>query len=218
MTSLGRLLNVPPFPEIPEMVRGKSFVMVEAAYLGDEAAGAELLAPLRALEPAMNTFATIAPPGLVALHMDPPEPVPGEADGLLLRDAPDAAIEAVLDVTGPGTNTPLLAWEMRALGGAIGRHDPDGGAANGIDARYAEFAVGMAPTPDLRHAVAERLDAVHEALADCATGTRYMNFCERATDRATMFPAETYTRLCEVKRAYDPDDLIQSNHPITPAG
>jgi FAD/FMN-containing dehydrogenase len=218
ITSIGRLLNVPPLPEVPEFVRGKSFVVVEAAHLGDEAGGAELMAPLRELGPAMDTFAMTPTPGLVALHMDPPEPVPYEADGFLVGDLPDAGIEAVLDAAGPGTDSPLISFELRAMGGALCRHDPDGGAANAVDARYAEFAVGMAMTPEMQQAVAERVEAIEAALSGWATGSRYMNFCERATDRKTMFPAETYTRLCEVKRAYDPDDLFQANHPIAPAG
>jgi len=216
MTSVGRLLNVPPFPEIPEPVRGKSFVMVEAAFLGDEDEGARLLEPLRALQPAMDTFAMIPPPGLVALHMDPPEPVPGEGDGILVGEIADSDISAVLEITGPGTDTPILAFEWRALGGALGRHDPDGGAANAIDAGFATFGVGIAATPELKRAIGERLDAIHEALGESATGTRYMNFCERASDRATMFSAETFERLCDVKRAYDPDDVFQANHPIAP--
>jgi berberine-like enzyme len=166
----------------------------------------------------MDTLATIPPPGLVALHMDPPEPVPGEADGVLLGEVSDADLDAVLGVTGPGTGSPLLSFELRHLGGAIGRLDPDGGAANGVDARYAEFSVGMAITPEMKQAVAKRVDAVHEALEGAATGSRYMNFCERATDRATMFPPDTYRRLCAVKRAYDPDDLFQSSHPMAPTG
>ena len=216
MTSVGRLLNVPPFPEIPEPFRGKSFVMVEAAFLGDEAEGAALLEPLRALGPAMDTFATIPPPGLVALHMDPPEPVPGEGDGILVDGISDADVAAVLDITGPGTDTPILAFEWRALGGAIGRHDPDGGAANGIDAGFATFGVGIAANPEVTAEIDRRLDAIHEALGGSATGTRYMNFCERPCDRSTMFSPETFARLCDVKRAYDPDDVFQANHPVSP--
>ena len=37
LTTVGRLLQFPPIPEIPEPVRGKSFVVVEAIYVGDEA-------------------------------------------------------------------------------------------------------------------------------------------------------------------------------------
>src|SRR5262249_54041845 len=63
MTSLGRLLHMPPLPQIPEPFRGRSFVSVESAYLGDEAHGRELLEPLRGLAPEIDTVATIAPPG-----------------------------------------------------------------------------------------------------------------------------------------------------------
>ena len=38
VTSLCRLLNVPPLPDVPEPLRGRSFVVVEAAILGDDCA------------------------------------------------------------------------------------------------------------------------------------------------------------------------------------
>ena len=41
----------------PEMLRGKSFTVLQAAYLGSEADGAELIRPLTDLGPDMNTFA-----------------------------------------------------------------------------------------------------------------------------------------------------------------
>ena len=118
-TSVGRILHFPPFEEIPAPLRGQSFVMVEMAYLGDEAAGSELLAPLRALHPVMDTFAMVAPADLLALHMDPPGPVPGVGDGALLDVMPAEAIDALAAVSGP--DTPLLSVELRHLGGALAR-------------------------------------------------------------------------------------------------
>src|SRR5262245_60215137 len=50
VTSIGRLLQIPPLPEMPEPLRGRQVVAVEAAYLGDEESGRELLRPLRALQ------------------------------------------------------------------------------------------------------------------------------------------------------------------------
>jgi FAD/FMN-containing dehydrogenase len=64
VTSIGRILRVPPLPELPELVRGRAFTLVEAAYLGDAPAGAELLHPLRQLHPEMDTFAIIPAPAL----------------------------------------------------------------------------------------------------------------------------------------------------------
>jgi len=56
MTSVGRILQLPPIEAIPEPVRGKSFVIVETIYCGgDHADGERLAAPLRALGPVMDT-------------------------------------------------------------------------------------------------------------------------------------------------------------------
>ncbi len=153
MTSIGRLLNVPPFPEIPEPIRGRSFVVVEAAFLGDEAAGTEVLKPLRDLGPEMDTFATIPPPGLSHLHNDPPEPVPGAGDGVMLDECTDAAIERLCEAAGAGSGTPLLSVEIRHVGGAAGRPDPQGGALDHIPADFAVYAVGIAATPEMKAGV-----------------------------------------------------------------
>ena len=49
MTSVGRLMNFPPVPELPDPLRGKSFTVLEVIYCGDPADGPELVAPLREL-------------------------------------------------------------------------------------------------------------------------------------------------------------------------
>jgi FAD binding domain/Berberine and berberine like len=217
MSSLGRLLNVPPLEEIPEPLRGRSFVVVEAAWLGDEAGGSEQLAPLRELDPEMDTFAMIPPTGLAALHMDPPEPVPGAGDGMLLSDFPADGIDALVRAAGPGTRSPLVSVEVRHLGGAAGRADPENGALPAIDAAYILFATGMAIGPEMVQAVERRIDEVQAALGPWDAG-RFPTFTERPVDTARMFGDEAYRRLREVKARYDPDNVIQANHEIPPAG
>ena len=61
ITSWANVIHFPPFPEVPEPVRGRSFAIVMAALLGPEHEGRELLAPLLRLGPAMDTFAMQAP-------------------------------------------------------------------------------------------------------------------------------------------------------------
>src|SRR5215510_9777256 len=124
VTSLGRILRLPPLPEVPEPLRGRAFALVEAAYLGDAGTGAELTQPLRQLGPELDTFATIPAPALQQLHMDPDQPVPNQGDGAFLSDVPAAAIDTVVALAGPDADTPLLSVEIRHLGGALAHPPP----------------------------------------------------------------------------------------------
>ncbi|MBD0281221.1 MAG: FAD-binding oxidoreductase [Thermoleophilaceae bacterium] len=216
MTSLGRLVNVPLLEEIPEPLRGRSFAVVEAAWIGDEAGGSEQLAPLRELGPEIDTFAPIAPPGLAELHMDPPEPVPSAGDGMLLADFPSEAIAAVVEAAGPGTNSPLVSLEIRHLGGAVDTAAPEDGAFAAVDAPYLLFAVGTVMAPQAKQAVELRLDRVRSALAPW-DGGRLLTFAERPDATGGLFPDHVERRLRELKTAYDPEDVIQANHEIRPA-
>jgi FAD/FMN-containing dehydrogenase len=214
VTSVGRILQVPPLPEIPEAVRGRQIVVVEAAFLGDADAGAELLAPLRALDPEIDTFATVPPAALLVLHMDPPEPVPGVGDGGLLDEVPAAGIDALVDAAGPGSGSALLSVELRHLGGAVGRDAPGHGAIGRLDGDFAIFAVGVAPDPAMAEPIRASIARVRDALAPWDRGRRYGNFAESRTEAAEMFPPRALRRLRAVKTLVDPDDLFRANHQI----
>ena len=217
VTSVGRLLQIPPLPDIPEPLRGRRLVVVEAAMLMDEAAASKLLKPLRKLGPEMDTFATIPATGLQELHMDPPQPVPGKGDHMLLRDLTRAGIEKVVDVAGAESTSPLLSVEFRHLEGALGRVEPGSGATAYLDARFAMFAVGMTMDPVMDAAVSAYLPVVKEALARYDSGTEYLNFAEKRTDPRRLWPKDVYNRLRQVKAEYDQLDVFRSNHPISPA-
>ena len=120
VTSIGRIMRFPPLPEVPGHLRGRALALVEAAYLGDAAAGAELLRPLRQLGPETDTFTTIPASALSQLHMDPDQPVPFQGDDVLLADLPAAAIDArYLVYAAGGTPTPELAAMTRARARAV---------------------------------------------------------------------------------------------------
>lgn len=216
LTSCGRLLNMPPLPDVPEQLRGRSLVAIEIAYLGSAADGATHLEPLRALAPEIDTVATIPAAQLAYLHMDPDRPVPGVGDGMLLDELSAGAISALLRTAGHDTHSPLLSVEIRQLGGALGEIPPDAGALASIDAAYGVYAVGIAFAPGVKQLIDARVDSVREALAPWQTRHGYLNFGDRPGDTERLFPRTTYRRLRNVKAAYDPDDLFLSNHPIAP--
>jgi hypothetical protein len=90
VTSCGRIMPLPPFPDVPEALRGNAFALVEIVVTGDLARADELVAPLRALGPALDTVRVMPARELSPPHMDPPAPVSGVGDGRLLGSA-DAA-------------------------------------------------------------------------------------------------------------------------------
>src|SRR3954470_8019909 len=51
ITSMARIMQLPPIPDVPEMLRGRQIVVVSAAVLGTREDGEWLLGPMRDLKP-----------------------------------------------------------------------------------------------------------------------------------------------------------------------
>jgi FAD/FMN-containing dehydrogenase len=216
VTSLGRILRLPSLPEVPEPLRGRAFALVEAAYLGAADTGAALIQPLRQLGPELDTFATIPATALAQLHMDPAQPVPFQGDGALLADAPAAAIDTLVALTGPDADTSLASIEIRHLGGALARPARDAGAQPRIDAKYVMFTGGFTPTPEAGDTVRAQAQAVKDALAAWHAPYDYYNFAETPADADAVLAPASYRRLQKIKATYDPGQAIISAHPVWP--
>lgn len=214
MATWARVLQVPPLPDIPEPVRGRQLVVVEAAYLGSEEAGREVLRPLRELAPELDTVGPVPPAALGHLHMDPEDPVPFAMSGQLLDDLPAAAIERLIEAAGPDSGSPLLSLELRLLGGALMQAPPDAGALGRLDQRFLTLGVGMIMDPAMASPIKASLDTIDDALEPWDSGVKYANFVDVPIDTRTCYPSETFERLQEVKAQYDRDDLFRANHAI----
>ncbi|MGR0219542.1 FAD-binding oxidoreductase [Agromyces sp. ZXT2-6] len=210
-TSL-RFMRFPPVPELPPFLSGRSLVVIDGAVLEGDERAAELLAPLRALAPEMDTFARIPAPQLLAVHMDPPGPVPSVGRHALVSELTDTAIEAFLAVAGRGVDIPLMFAELRHLGGALAV--PQDGALDRLDAAYALFALAPAPTPEIAAAGAAAAESVTAALGRWSSPRTFLNFADHGIDVATAFDADAWARLREVRRTIDPTGVWVANHPI----
>jgi FAD/FMN-containing dehydrogenase len=217
LTTVGRYLQLPPLPEIPEAVRGKSFVAVEAIHLDDSARADELLAPLRDLGPVNDTIAKIPVSALSHLHMDPEQPVPGTGDGTTLNRLTGDAMDALDEVAGAGSGSPLLSVEIRHLEGEFARARPEHGALAAIDAKYVMYAVGITPTPEAQAAVGAHVERLLDAVEPWTAEHKYLNLTETRRMPGAFWSEQAYHRLRRIKAAVDPDDVIRSNHPVTQA-
>ena len=182
VTSIGRMLQLPPIPDIPEILRGRQVVVVEAAYQGDEASGRELLAPLLALEPEIDTFATVPARALTELHQDPPAPVPGVSDGWLLDSLDARGAAAIAEAARMDGTAPLISVEIRHLDGAVGTPDPNGGVLSHLEAPYAMFSVGVPMGPVTGAAIEERIGELRASAEPWLSRSTYFNFTENDVD------------------------------------
>ena len=192
LTTVGRLLNLPPIPDIPEPVRGKSFAIVEAFHLGDPGEADRLLAPLRALGPVNDTIESISMPALSHVHMDPEHPVPGLGDGLMLSELPPDAVDELVAVAGPGSRFPLLSVELRHLEGELSRERPGAGVLGAINGAYVLYAVGMTPVPELKAPTRAQVQAVKGAMTPWSAGQMYLNFADSRQPLQTFWGEDAF--------------------------
>ena len=201
-TTIARAVRVPDIDGPPPHMRGQAFAFIEAIVIGSVEEANELLAPIRALGPVMDTMRTAAYQDLQHLHMDPPEPVPGQGDHWQLPEVTDAAVDALFANFGPA----LLMAEIRHGGAAVAS----------LGGPYHFFGGGMAATPEMKAGVVADLANLRTAMAPHLGTQHYANFVEHVgADPADIWDAETLARLRAVKQAVDPANLIRSNHPIS---
>jgi hypothetical protein len=146
--------------------------------------------------------------------MDPEEPVLSLVHTASLRELPEEAVETFVQAAGPNSGSPLVIAELRQAGGALAAPAEGAGALSHLDAEFTFLGVGMPTTPESGEAIDRHIDAICDALQPWSTGRRHLNFAYRPTEPDALFDPDTLTRLREVKRRYDPDELIRANHTI----
>jgi FAD/FMN-containing dehydrogenase len=214
VTSIARLLQAPDAAWLPSEVRGRSLVVIDAVVLGDPARSGEVLAPLRALRPEIDTFDDVPATSVARLHIDPEAPTAVYASSVLLDDLPDRAVEALVAAAGPGSGSELLFVELRQLGGALSRPAPRGGALDRMDGSFLALGVGVDSGAGWE---AVRADAhrVLGALDPWATGSAYLLMVDEVTDERAGWPAASWDRLTALRAAADPDRLFVPPHAAT---
>jgi FAD binding domain len=218
VTSIVRFLRPPPLPDVPEPLRDRPLITIDAAFIGEQAEGERLLAPLREIgEPIVDTFAQVPAEALSKIHMDPEQPVPGLGHHALISELPDEAIDAFVGAVGADAGSPLLLAELRHIGGALGRSGENPGALAKLEAEFLMFGIGMPMTPELGQAIDGYLDHLDETMAPWKADGGYFNFAERSCGIDAILPADTHERLLEVKRRWDPEGIISANHELTVA-
>ncbi|MEV8002507.1 FAD-binding oxidoreductase [Streptomyces parvus] len=207
LTSSLSALPYPDLPQVPEEVRGRYVVSVRVAFTGDAAEGERLVAPLRAIGPALeDTFREMPYTESPTIHNDPPFPHAYYGEGLMLRELDAARAARVLELTGPGA--PMMnVVQLNHLGGALAeRPEP----ASAVPYRDAGFLLRLLSPLDGTDVASVRAlyGEVSGVLGPRVLG-RSLNFCFGGGDRTAGFhEPETAKRLAGLVSQYDPAGLF----------
>lgn len=220
-TAAFTLLRVPPDPDLPEVLRGRSVVAIRACALADEITGRELLGPLAALgEGIFDAFAAMPFSESGAINLDPTRPMPVTSHCELFAKLPNSAVDALLALVGPRSTAPYAMVEVRHLGG--GFRPPE--ARLGFRHWDAEFIMhASAVVPTTAHALATHSYSVDMSarLRPYTTGGTSLNFIGPSNGPDAVRRAYTepyYRELVRLKGIYDPKNVFRFGHNIPPDG
>jgi hypothetical protein len=221
-TSFACVLQMPPAPAIPEMLRGRRVVIVTVCHAGAADQAMSLLDPITSVgTPLVNSLRPLSVADAGALFGPPVPPAPLRNGSRLLFDLPGAAVREFVAKTGPASGSPLQLAQIRHLGGAFAEpvQQPDcSGAIGHTDAQFLVELVAMAPSQEADAAARGFQDSVFAALGPWTTGTTLPSFADQSTDPASLvFSPATLQRLAEVKRRYDPSDVFCTSWPVKDA-
>jgi FAD/FMN-containing dehydrogenase len=211
-TSVLRLVRAPDVSWLPDGVRGRTVIVIDGAIVGDPRAAAEIIAPLRALRPEIDTFDVTPAASLARMHLEPEEPLAAYASSTLLAGLPPNAVEALVGAAGPDSGSELLFAEVRQLGGALSRPSPRGGALDRIDGAFLVLTLGAGESPGgwaTQRADAER---VLDAVQPWGTGALYLAMIDDHVDERRAVPTAQWERLNRVRLAADPDGRFVVPH------
>ena len=214
LTAWAQLVQLPPVPEVPEPLRGKSFVTVDLAFLGTATDAEPLLRRLSTIPDRwVDTLGDVAVADIGAIAAEPMTPMSTTEDAWLLTDFDDDAITRLVAIAGHGSGSRFVVTQVRHLGAAFTEATPDDGPAGAILEPYQLFCAAVTETPADVAAARAELAATSAAMTAHRSGRRALNFTFSA-DPATAFTPDVLARLASFKQAVDPGRVLTGNKPF----
>jgi len=212
VTSILRLVEAPDEPWLPAAVRGRSLVVIDGAVVADPRVAAELMAPLRALGPDVDTFEPRPAASLARLHLEPEAPMSAHASSTLVSALPAEGVQALVEAAGPGSGSRLMFAEVRQLGGALGRPAPRAGALDRIDGGFLVLTIGTTGRSGGWDGQRVDADRVRDAVQPWGSGSLYLSMVDDRDDERRAVPGGHWDRLAAIRAAADPDGLFVLPH------
>ncbi|MHA6298633.1 FAD-binding oxidoreductase [Devosia sp. CAU 1758] len=217
LSTIVMVMPAPPLPFIPAELVGKTIIMAMMAFAGPATQAAEALAPFRALA---TPIADLVGPATMSSMYIPEDP--GMKPAVSVRTSfvdgiTFAAARDLIDLV-EQNQAPMHMAQIRVLGGAAARVPADATAFAHRDAPIMMAFLALDHPAALPQNEAW-VDTCMRTLCPEGRGA-YVNFLagDGAARLGDAYPEATLLRLKQVKRRYDPANILRLNQNVTPAG
>ena len=218
-STIARLLAPQPGEDAPPALKGRRTCMIGLCHADPDTADATL-GPLEALgEPLLRDVKLRTITDMA--NLEPASHLPGSptySHVEFFRTLSDTVIDRLVRVADANI-PPLMQFEVQQLGGALARRRDADGAFRTLDAPYLLHLVSPATPEASMDKIAATTERAIAAMGDAFTGRAYYNFL-RWNEKARIpdaFGEPTYRRLRELKRQFDPDNILHLNLNIAPS-
>jgi FAD binding domain len=199
------LFQLPDMEGVPPMLAGRLTLSVRYAWTGSAEEGERWFATMRAAAPVILDDVADKPyTAIDSVHTDPLDPTPAYEAGNVLTDFPAEAVDALLELTGPGAASPQILVEVRQLGGAFARPGEHASAFASRSAAYSLLIVGITEVPG----VEDHAEAILGAMEPWVGGHRLPNFTFEPERYVDAYDEVTLARLRRARRTYDPEGVL----------
>jgi FAD/FMN-containing dehydrogenase len=209
----------PPLPFIPEERHGDVMLAFVACWAGPMDDGERVLKPLRDAAPVVAEHVGAMPYPALNSAFDalyPPGGLQHYWKANFVRELTDEAIDAHLE-HGPRVPVVNSTVHIYPINGACHRVAADETAFAYRDATFATVIAGMWPDAADNDANIKWVRDYYEAVAPLSEEGGYVNFMSGDDqDRIKANYKGNYSRLTDIKRKYDPDNLFHLNQNIRP--
>jgi FAD/FMN-containing dehydrogenase len=218
LSTIANVMPAPPMPFLPAEQHGKLVIMAMLVYVGDRETGERVVAPFRALAtPIVDMVKPMRYPEIYPPEEGEYHPV--AAARTMFVDTIDRSVsETILGHLQASTGT-LSVAQLRVLGGAMARVPVDATAFAHRRSRIMVNIAALYEKPDEKATHEAWVTEFEKALKQGDSGA-YVNFLgdESQTRVRAAYPGQTWERLTEIKRRYDPTNLFRLNQNIPSEG
>ncbi|MFV1979654.1 MAG: FAD-binding oxidoreductase [Rhodothermia bacterium] len=212
------LRQAPPLPFLPEDVHGKEVIVLAVFYAGDAADGERLLAPLKSYG---NPYGVHVGPVPYAAWQQAFDPLlePGSRNywkSHNFTELSDGALDVMVEYAGklPSSQCEIFIALIEGVANGVA---PDATAYRHRDAKFVLNVHGRWEDAAEDESVIAWARDFFDASRPFASEGGYVNFMtEEEGGRVESAYGANYDRLVEIKRKFDPENVLHRNQNIKP--